>query len=119
MKRRNVMELKVVDTKPGLTHISLTGKLDVEGEGQIGRHFEQLTSGASKPTVVDMSNVTYLASLGIRLLFTCAKSLAAERKKMVVVNPQPMVEETLRTSGTAHLIPIARDVQEAFSILGT
>lgn len=113
------MELKVVDTKPGLTHISLTGKLDVEGEGQIGRHFEQLTSGASKPTVVDMSNVTYLASLGIRLLFTCAKSLAAEGKKMVVVNPQPMVEETLRTSGTAHLIPIARDVQEAFSILGT
>ncbi|MDQ7781515.1 MAG: STAS domain-containing protein [Desulfomonilaceae bacterium] len=112
------MDLKVVDINPGLTHISLTGKLDVEGEEQIGGQFEQLTSAAGKPTVVDMSNVTYLASLGIRLLFTCAKSLAAEGKKLVVVNPQPMVEETLRTSGTAGLIPIARDVREAYDILG-
>jgi len=112
------MDLKVVDIKPGLTHISLMGKLDVEGEEQIGQQFEQLTSGASKPTVVDMSEVTYLASLGIRLLFTCAKSLAAGGKKMVVVNPQPMVEETLRTSGTITLIPIARDVEEAYGILG-
>ncbi len=112
------MDLKVVDIRPGLTHVSLTGKLDVEGEEQIGRQFEQLTSGASEPTIVDMSEVTYLASLGIRLLFTCAKSLAAEGKKMVVVNPQPMVEETLKTSGTAGLIPIARDVQEAYGILG-
>ncbi|MFH1116024.1 MAG: STAS domain-containing protein [Pseudomonadota bacterium] len=112
------MDLKVVDMKPGLTHISLTGKLDVEGEEQIGRQFEQLTSGAGKPTVVDMSGVTYLASLGIRLLFTCAKSLAGDGKKMVVVGPQPMVEETLRTSGTAGLIPIARDLQEAYGLLG-
>ncbi len=112
------MDLKVVDVKPGLTHIALEGKLDVEGEEQIGRQFEQLTSGASKPTVVDMSEVTYLASLGIRLLFTCAKSLATEGKKMVVVNAQPMVEETLRTSGTAGLIPIARDMEEAYGLLG-
>lgn len=112
------MELKVVDTNPGLTHVSLTGKLDVEGEEQIRGQFEQLTAGASKPTVVDMSHVTYLASLGIRLLFTCAKSLASEGKKMIVVNPQPMVEETLRTSGTAKLIPIVSDVDEAYGMLG-
>lgn len=112
------MELKVVDLKPELTHIALSGKLDVEGEEQIGRQFEQLTSGGRKSTLVDMSEVTYLASLGIRLLFTCAKSLASDGRKMVVVNPQPMVEETLETSGTAHLIPIARDVDEAKGMLG-
>jgi anti-sigma B factor antagonist len=112
------MELTVVDLKPEVTHIALTGKLDVEGEEQIGRQFEQLTSGGGKATIVDMSDVTYLASLGIRLLFTCAKSLFADGKKMVVVSPQPMVEETLETSGTASLIPIARTVEDAYGILG-
>jgi hypothetical protein len=36
---------------------------------------------------------------------------------MVVINPQPMVEETLLNSGTAKLIPIARDETEALRLL--
>ena len=113
------MELRVVESRPDLTHIALSGKLDVEGEAQIGTQFEDLTSRANKPTLVDMSDVTYLASLGIRLLFSCAKSLAAEGRKMVVLNPQPMVEETLLTSGTVSFIPISRDMDEALGILRT
>lgn len=111
------MELKIVDVRPDLTHLALSGKLDVEGEEQIGREFERMTSEAGKSTVVDMSDVTYLASLGIRLLFTCAKSLSGEGKKMVVYNTQPMVEETMRTSGTVNFIPIARDLDEALVLL--
>ncbi|MFC1835838.1 STAS domain-containing protein [Thermodesulfobacteriota bacterium] len=112
------MELKVVDSKPNLTHIALSGKLDVEGEGQIGKEFKELTADAKRPAIVDMTDVTYLASLGIRLLFTCAKALGVEGLKMVVVNPQPMVEETLQTSGTINVIPIAPDLEAAKSILG-
>ena len=111
------MEMKVVKMDPDLTHVALSGKLDVEGEGQIGRAFEDTTAGRKKPTLVDMSDVTYLASLGIRLLFSCAKSLAEVGTKMVVLNPQPMVEETLMTSGTVRLIPIAHDREEALRLL--
>lgn len=113
------MELRVVGQKDDLTHIALSGKLDVEGEAAIGAEFQRLTLDEKKSTVVDMSGVTYLASLGIRLLFTCAKRLAASHKKMVVLNPQPMVEETLKTSGTVNLIPIARDFEEAVIMLGS
>ena len=111
------MELKVVEESSPITHIVLSGKLDVEGEEQISADFRELTTVMKKPTVVDMSDVSYLASLGIRLLFTCAKSLADVGTKMVVVNPQPMVEETLKTSGTVGLIPIARSAEEAFQLL--
>jgi hypothetical protein len=34
-----------------------------------------------------------------------------------VLNPQPMVEETLLNSGTAKLIPVTHDEAEALSIL--
>jgi anti-anti-sigma factor len=111
------MELKVVKMDPNFTHVALTGKLDLEGEGQIGDEFRRLINSHKSNFLVEMGDVSYLASLGIRLLFAGAKSLAAEGKKLVVINPQPMVEETLLSSGTAKLIPIARDVSGAVQLL--
>jgi anti-anti-sigma factor len=111
------MDLNVVKTDPNYIQIALSGKLDVEGEGQIGDEFRRLIGSNKSHFLVDMGNVSYLASLGIRLLFAGAKSLAAEGKKLVVINPQPMVEETLLNSGTARLVPIARDVSEATKLL--
>lgn len=111
------MELKVVKGDSYLTHIALSGKLDVEGEGQIGEEFRRLVESRNTSFLVDMSQVTYLASLGIRLLFAGAKSLAIQNRKLVVFNPQPMVEETLMTSGTAKLIPVTSDMDEAMRLV--
>jgi anti-anti-sigma factor len=111
------MELKVAQSDPVFTRIALAGKLDVEGEGQIGNEFRQIVEGSHLNVLVDLSQVSYLASLGIRLLFAGAKSLAASGKKMVVLNPQPMVKETLLNSGTVKLIAIAQDEDEAKRLL--
>lgn len=111
------MDLKVIRGDAEVTHIALSGKLDVEGEEKIGDEFRHLVDSSNTHFLVDMSQVSYLASLGIRLLFVGAKSLAGDGKKMVVLNPQPMVEETLLNSGTARLIPITHDADEALRLL--
>ncbi len=111
------MELKVVKSDAGVTHLALSGKLDVQGEGEIGDTFRDLVASRNTSFLVDMTQVTYLASLGIRLLFAAAKTLAPDGKKVIVVSPQPMVEETLLNSGTAKLIPIARNEAEALTLL--
>ncbi len=111
------MELKVLRTDPTVTRIGLAGKLDVAGEGEIGEEFRRIVDGSDSNILVDLSEVSYLASLGIRLLFAGAKTLTAAGKKLVVIHPQPMVKETLLNSGTAKLIPIADDEQDAKRLL--
>jgi anti-sigma B factor antagonist len=111
------MDLKVVQRDARVTRVALSGKLDVEGESQIGDDFRRLVESSGTNFLVDMSQVSYLASLGIRLLFATAKSLAAEGQKLVVLSPQPMVEEVLLNSGTARLIPIAHDEAAALRLL--
>jgi len=111
------MDLTVDRSDGKLTRISLSGKLDVAGEETIGDEFRRLVNSYDTHFLVDMSEVSFLASLGIRLLFAGAKTLAPQGKKMIVLNPQPMVEEVLLTSGTARLIPIARDYDEAVGLL--
>lgn len=111
------MELKVVKLDPNVTHIALQGKLDLSGESEIGDEFRNLIDSHNAAFIVDMSGVGYLASLGIRLLFAGAKNLSGKGHKLIVLNPQPMVEETLMTSGTAKLIPIAHSLEEAKALL--
>ena len=111
------MELTVAQSGPNMIRLALSGKLDVQGEEQIGDQFRQLVDMSSTSVLVDMSQVSYLASLGIRLLFAGAKSLAAKGKKLVVLSPQPMVEETLMTSGTVKLVPIVHDENDALKFL--
>ncbi len=111
------MELKIMQTNPTVTRIALAGKLDVEGEGKIGDEFRRIVDGSSANVLVDLTEVSYLASLGIRLLFAGAKSLGASGKKLVVINPQPMVKETLLSSGTVRLVPIAEDEEDAKRLL--
>lgn len=111
------MKLNVVTVETETTRIELIGKLDVAGEAEIGDQFRALVETNKTNFLVDMSQVTYLASLGIRLLFAAAKKLSEAGKKLVVLKPQPMVEETLETSGTVKLIPIAKDEESALKIV--
>jgi anti-anti-sigma factor len=111
------MELKVIGGDQNLTRIALSGKLDVAGEAAIGDEFRSLVDTSDSSIILDMSQVTYLASLGIRLLFSAAKTLAGIQKKIVVLKPQPMVEETLMNSGTAKLIPVTHDEAEALRLI--
>ncbi|MBI5568554.1 MAG: STAS domain-containing protein [Desulfomonile tiedjei] len=111
------MELKIVRSDNALTHLVLAGKLDVDGERSIGDQFRDLIASSNTSFLVDMSGVSYLASLGIRLLFAGAKSLSENGNKLVVLSPQPMVEETLLNSGTVKFIPIAHDETEAARII--
>jgi stage II sporulation protein AA (anti-sigma F factor antagonist) len=112
-----LMEFRVVENSPDLTHVALKGKLDLDGEAAIGEEFRDMVRDRRTSFLVDMSETSYLASLGIRLLFVAAKTLNEWGLLLVVLNPTPLVEETLRNSGTAKLIRIAHSPEEAEQLL--
>ncbi len=60
-----------------------------------------------------MSNVTFLASLGIRMLVEAAKGLKAPGAKIVLLKPQELVEKSLRSSGLHTILGMRHDVDEA------
>ncbi len=111
------MELKILSEDSHLTKMAMAGKLDIQGEQAIGDDFRNALLRNNSNVLLDMTQVSYLASLGIRLLFKGAKDLAAQGKKLVVINPQPMVEDTLSSSGTAKFIPIAKSEEDALKLI--
>jgi len=111
------MKFKVVQQTDSLNHVELQGSLDCEGVQEIGGKFSNMTAVMHTDTLVDMSKVDYVSSLGLGMLVTAAKALKLTGKKIVLVNPQPKVKESILSSGLKQVLVMAADMNEAQTLL--
>src|SRR5262245_32998196 len=100
-----------------ITHIGLVGKLDIVGLHSLDLKFHGYTAARRKPTLVDLSQLEFIASLGMGMLVACAKSLQRHGTKMVLLSPTAFVEEALRAVGIDQVIPIAHSLEEGKRLL--
>jgi anti-anti-sigma factor len=111
------MQLNVTRADDEMTELALAGKLDIAGVHAIDLKFHVNTAARRKPCLVDLSQLEMITSLGIGLLISCGRSLMRHGFKMVLLNPQPVVEEAMKAIGLGEAIPIARTREEAMAIL--
>lgn len=112
------MELKVILADEKISHIALIGRMDHAGVSAVEPKFLAATASRQKPTLVDMSEVTFVVSLGIRMLLGAAKSLEANGVKLALVNTQPLVAETLRLAKLDEVFILADSEEDARVKLG-
>jgi anti-anti-sigma factor len=113
------MELQYSELDNNIRLIKLSGNLDIIGTGQIETQFAGYCGGENVRVVVDLSNIEFLASIGIRLLTLTAKSVASRGGKMVLLNPNPDVHHVLEVTGIPAIIPIYSNFESAETILMT
>jgi anti-anti-sigma factor len=107
------MELTMEHLPDGVQKIALSGRMDSAGTQQVDLRFAGLTATPPALIVVDLSQVSFLASIGMRTLLVSAKALARRQGHMVLAAPQPLVEEVLRLAGIDALIPVYADINSA------
>jgi anti-anti-sigma factor len=113
------MELAVNEFDSGILGINLSGRMDIVGTQQIDLKFTALTSTRKAQILVDLSQVTFIASIGIRTLINNAKAQKLRGGRMVLYKPNTQVEEVLRATGIDIIIPIAHDIDAARGALGS
>jgi anti-anti-sigma factor len=111
------MQFTISDHAGTTAKIGLVGKLDIAGAEVIALPLATL-AGGKKGVVVDLSGVTFLASIGIRHLVSATKALARKGGKLVLVSPTDAVREVLVTSGVTDLMPIVATESAAYELIG-
>ena len=111
------MELQFSAMQNGIRILKLIGKLDIFGTGEIETKFSGYCAGEKPLVVVDLAEVEFLASIGIRLLTLTAKSIVSRGGKMVIINPIPEVENVLEVTGIPAMIPIYSHFESAEAVL--
>jgi anti-anti-sigma factor len=113
------MELQYSELDNNIRMIKLIGNLDIMGVGQIETKFAGYCGGENARVVVDLAEVDFLASIGIRLLTLTAKSVTRRGGRMVLLNPTPDVQHVLEVTGIPAIIPIYSHFESAATILMT
>ena len=112
------MELEILAEEQDVTRLVLRGKLDTPGVDAVETRVNASLSRGGH-AIVDLSHVTFLSSLGVRMLISAAKMLDRRGSTLVLVAPQPLVEQALRHSGLADLLPVRADVAAALELLAS
>ena len=112
------MDLQLIETSDTLTHVALSGRLDIEGLHDIDVKFHAATASRGLPSIVDFSRVEFIASLGMGMLISCARSLGRKGTVMVIYGATDAIAETLRAAGIDQGIPLVATLEEAKAAVG-
>ncbi len=111
------MEMQFRTLNHELRVIKLSGRFDIAGTREIETGLAGYCSGEDVRVIVDLSEVDFLASTGIRLLVSNAKSITKRGGKMVILHPSPAVRHTLEAAGIPGIIPIYTALESAETVL--
>ncbi|MBN2117824.1 MAG: STAS domain-containing protein [Anaerolineales bacterium] len=111
------MQLEYSELDNGIRLIRLIGVLDMNGTYAIEVEFVRRCAGENVRVLVDLSQVSYISSIGIPMLVNSARSVARHGGKMVLLSPQKSVESILELAGVPLIIPIYYDLDTVISEL--
>ena len=110
------MQIEKAELGESVTRLKLSGKLDIAGAAVVEIPISLCARG-SRCVIVDMSDVTFVASLGVRHLIMAAKTLDQHQGKLVLFALDEPVMEVFTTMGITEIIDIVASEQEALGLV--
>ena len=111
------MELEIGDAQDGVTRVALVGRLDSAGVDRVETRFSATTAAVGRDTVVDLSRLEFIASMGIRMLIVSARALSRKGARLVLLDPPKLVEGVLRDTVVDEIIPVVHGEDAVREIL--
>ena len=121
--RENVLTMvrHHVARRPGLAACAAIllprGRIDAAASAQLARMLGQPLQAGQHSLVVDLSQVSYISSSGLRVLLVKAKELHRHGGRLFLCCAQPGVERVLRMTGLAEILPLYRTRDAALNAL--
>ena len=113
------MQFEVVDNETDYALLALKGRLDSESVNRIETQFNAWTVAQKKHAIVDFSEVSFLASMGLRMLIAAGRPIKRQGHRLILVAPQDMVTEVITRSGILldGIVTIVANREEALAKL--
>jgi anti-anti-sigma factor len=104
-----------INEQDGVLRVGLVGRLDTPGVDAIETRLTAACVPGAARTIVDLSGVEFIGSLGLRMFITIARALTRKNGKMVLYAPQGFVAQVLETASLGDIIPVRPDAAAALA----
>jgi anti-anti-sigma factor len=103
------MQFEVVEIAPDTNRVALAGRLDAAGVEAGELRFTAAVASVGRHAIVDFSDVSFIGSLGVRLLLAVARVLERRGRRMVLYGIGGQVREVFDNVSISELIPVVAD----------
>ncbi len=90
--------------------VALAGRFDAQSAGDAEEALKAVLEAGSRKILVDMAQVEYISSAGLRVLLSTAKKLSSAGGKLVLCGLKPYVHEVFEVAGFTAIFQILPDV---------
>jgi anti-sigma B factor antagonist len=92
--------------------ISISNRIDAVASPELERRLLDLIDKGEKRLIIDLHDVDFISSAGLRVFLMAAK-LFFGKGKLVIARPQKGVKNIFRISGFGSIVPIVDDLKAA------
>lgn len=111
------MKYEIISPAPGISRVVLAGRADAAGVDGIEAALTAQIREAEGHLVVELGQVPFMGSLGIRMLISLARVVARRGARIAMTGVQPQVLEVFETMALLDLIPHAPDADAALALV--
>src|SRR5262245_4113410 len=111
------MEVRIAGEAQDPIVLELSGRMDAAGVEKSEARFYALFAQRGKNTVFDLTSVSFLSSMGLRVLISGARTLRSRGGKVAVVAPAGPARDVLENAAMDQLMPVVESVEEARALL--
>jgi anti-anti-sigma factor len=110
-----IMEI-TTRTQDGITIIDISGKLDASNS-KVAEKTILDAEGEGSKIILNMENLEYISSAGLRVLLLSAKKARSGHGKFCIVSLSESVQDVFEISGFSAIFEIADNVEEGIKMV--
>ena len=103
--------------KDGILELSISGRLDAVTAVEADKDFNNLISEGHKSLLINLTELDYISSAGLRVLLVVAKRIQHNNGQVVLCALSENVNEVFEISGFSSIFSIFANTEEALSFL--
>ena len=103
----------VVTNNAGVTVMDIQGRIDSITSGLFLSRLNELIDGGCNRFIIDFSRLSFISSVGLRVLLVCDKKIRPRDGKIILCGLSTDVQEVFKITEFSTIFPVCKNREEA------
>ena len=108
-----VLDINVTKKRDFVYLVELKGSLDTDTHKQLEDELKEIIDVKAKAVILGMSGVSYISSIGVKVVIWAKKALEGKSATFTMVNLQPQIKKVFDVMKILPMLDIFEDAEEA------
>ena len=107
------LDITVIKKRDYAYSVELKGSIDTDTYQRLEDELKEIIDEKTKAVILDMGGVTYISSIGVKVILWAQKDLKEKNASFVMVNLQPPIKKVFDALQILPIFDIFEDMPEA------